>query len=190
MPSITSRVTGSDREAMLDLVRYYKVDVARNTAEKTPEGYRIHAQANGNQIRRLRAVGYGVEQLEDATQGGKARQKELREVMRKTTLSGEDLAMGRSPHYLSVADVERALAVAASTPNKPFVQLIKLPNKTWENRACHAVRVGKGIRRQSSGHLFPRRRPCPRVGKPGYSGQLPGPAYLGLPQQGRHHYRP
>ena len=154
MPIYHVKVTGSDREAMLDLVRYYKVDVARNTAEKTPEGYRIHAQANGHQIRRLRAAGYGVEQLEDATQGGKARQKEFREVFRKTTLSGEDLAMGRSPHYLSVADVERALAVAASTPNKPFVKLIKLPNKTWEKRACHAVRVGQGIGNNRPGIYF------------------------------------
>lgn len=154
MPNFHVKITGPDREAMLDLVRKYKVAVARNTAEETPEGYRIHAHANGSQIRRLKAAGYGVEQLEDATQGGKARQKELWEVMRKTTLSAEDLAMGRLPHYLNVADVERALAVAASPPNDTFVKLIKLPNKTWENRECSAVRVGKGIGGNRPGIYF------------------------------------
>jgi carboxypeptidase T len=148
------KITGRDREAMLDLVRKYKVAVARNTAEETPEGYRIHAHANGSQIRSLKAAGYTVEQLEDADKGGKARQKEFKEVKDKAEFSPEDLAAGRVPHYLSVADVERALSVAASPPNDAFVKLIKLPNKTWENRECSAVRVGKGIGNNRPGIYF------------------------------------
>jgi murein tripeptide amidase MpaA len=129
---------------MVDLVRKYQVDVARYTAQETPQGYRIHAHADGTTIQRLKAAGYTVEQLEDADKGGKARQKEFREVREKGTPSEEDLAAWRAPHYLSVADVERALAVAAAPPNNQFVTLIPLPNQTWENRRCTVVRVGKG----------------------------------------------
>ena len=46
--------------------------------------------------------------------------------------------------YLNVTEVESALAVAAAAPNASFSQLITLPNQTWENRTCHALKIGNG----------------------------------------------
>jgi carboxypeptidase T len=46
--------------------------------------------------------------------------------------------------YLNVDEVESALALAARPPNAAFSQLIRLPNKTWENRTCHALKIGNG----------------------------------------------
>jgi murein tripeptide amidase MpaA len=46
--------------------------------------------------------------------------------------------------YLNVVEVESALAVAANPPNDGFSQLITLPNRTWENRTCHALKLGRG----------------------------------------------
>src|ERR1700724_171743 len=46
--------------------------------------------------------------------------------------------------YLNVTEVEFALAVAAAAPNASFSQLITLPNQTWENRTCHALKIGNG----------------------------------------------
>src|SRR4051794_21963769 len=47
-------------------------------------------------------------------------------------------------HYLNVDDVESALANAAGAPNAAFTQLLPLPNKTWEGRQCHAIKIGRG----------------------------------------------
>jgi carboxypeptidase T len=46
--------------------------------------------------------------------------------------------------YLNVDEVESALAVATSAPYNAFTELITLPNLTWENRQCHAIKIAKG----------------------------------------------
>ena len=57
-------------------------------------------------------------------------------------------------HYLNVDDIESSLANAASGPNAPFTQLIKLPNKTWEGRECHAIKIGHGQQTGRPGIYF------------------------------------
>jgi carboxypeptidase T len=138
------RITAQNREKMLDLVRKYHIDVARNTAVQKPTGYCICAHADDSQILTLETAGYEVERIEDAGQAGKSRQKELMEAVGKAVSSAEHLAMGKWPHYLSVPDVEKTLAIAAAPPSDAFVKLLKLPYKTPENRACSAIRIGKG----------------------------------------------
>jgi carboxypeptidase T len=154
MPLFYVKITAPNGEAMFDLVRKYKITVASHTAEKTPSGYLIYAQADGKQIRRLEAAGYGVERLEDAGKAGKTRQEEVRKFSRKPELTVEDLTVAGISHYLSVVDVEKALAAAAVPPNDTFVKLIKLPNKTWENRECSALKIGKGSGRNRPGIYF------------------------------------
>jgi len=46
--------------------------------------------------------------------------------------------------YLNVSEVESALSAAAAPPNAGFSQLIVLPNQTWENRTCHALKIAHG----------------------------------------------
>jgi carboxypeptidase T len=46
--------------------------------------------------------------------------------------------------YLNLEEVETALTVATSVPYNAFTQLITLPNRTWENRRCHALRIANG----------------------------------------------
>jgi carboxypeptidase T len=46
--------------------------------------------------------------------------------------------------YLTVDEVESALAVAAAPPNQGFTELIALPHLTWEGRQCHAIKIGAG----------------------------------------------
>jgi len=46
--------------------------------------------------------------------------------------------------YLNVDEVESALSVATSAPYNTFTELITLPNLTWENRQCHAIKIAKG----------------------------------------------
>src|ERR1700738_2263071 len=142
MPRYHVKITGKDYTAMADLVRKYKVNVAIHTVETLDTGYRIDAHATGAQLKRLEAAGYGVVRYENADKEGKARQKEVRRVTKKA-VTAEALAVSTSSHYLNVVDVETALAAVAAPPNSGFTKLIKLPNKTWENRVCNALKIGK-----------------------------------------------
>jgi hypothetical protein len=79
MPRFHVKIVGRDYNAMADLVRKYKVNVARHTVETLADGgYRIDAHATGAQIRRLETAGYQVDRYEDADKAGKARQAEIR----------------------------------------------------------------------------------------------------------------
>jgi len=48
--------------------------------------------------------------------------------------------------YLNVVEVESALQVVAAT-HPGFTELVTLPHRTWENRACRAVRVAAELAR-------------------------------------------
>src|SRR2546423_13378154 len=87
MPRYHVKITGRDYNAMADLVRKYKVLVARHTVEKLAKGYRVDAHANGRQLRALESAGYKIKRLEDVDKGGKARQKEVSKVS-KTAAAG------------------------------------------------------------------------------------------------------
>lgn len=143
MPRYHVKITGKDYDAMADLVRKYKINVARHTVEKLKAGYRVDADANGRQLRTLEGAGYKIDRYEDVDKEGKKRQKEVRKVTKKA-VAAEALAVATSAHYLNVVEVETALAAVAAPPNDPFTKLIKLPNKTWGNRVCNALKIGKG----------------------------------------------
>src|SRR5205085_8142747 len=56
--------------------------------------------------------------------------------------------------YLNVEEVEAALQAAAAGPFSRIMQLVALPEPTWELRQCHAVRIGSGVRGQRPGVYF------------------------------------
>ena len=74
MPRYHVKITGKDYDAMADLVRKYKVTVARHTVERPKKGgYTVDAHVTGSQLRQLKAAGYTVRQREDVDKHGKAR---------------------------------------------------------------------------------------------------------------------
>ncbi len=153
MPRYHAKISGPDHNAMADLVRKYKVNVARHTVEKLADGgYSVDAHASGTQIRRLEAAGYKVERYEDADKIGKARQAEVRRPEKKRL--AEARAVATAGQYLNVVEVESALAAAAGPPNDSFTKLIALPKVTWENRVCHALKIAKGSGNNRPGIYF------------------------------------
>src|SRR2546421_325230 len=56
--------------------------------------------------------------------------------------------------YLNVEEGETAIALAAGPPNAEFTELITLPNQTWEQRSCHAIRVHHGAAAHSGVYLL------------------------------------
>ena len=100
MPRYHVKISGADYDAMADLVRKYKVNVARHTVEKLADGgYRVDAHANGTQLRLLEKAGYSVERYEDADKLGKARQAEVRKPGKKGWLR---LARSQTPVNISM----------------------------------------------------------------------------------------
>ncbi|HEV7861037.1 MAG TPA: M14 family metallopeptidase [Pyrinomonadaceae bacterium] len=155
MPRFHVKIAGRDYNAMADLVRKYQVNVARHTVESLADGsYRIDAHATGTQIRRLETAGYHVDRYEDADKSGKARQAEIRKIGKGKKSLTEAGVVATAGQYLSVAEVEAALTAVAAPPNDAFTKLLTLPSKTWENRVCHALKIGKGSGNNRPGIYF------------------------------------
>jgi len=152
MPRYHVKITGRDYQAMADLVLKYKVHVARHTVEKLARGYRVNAQADGRQLRALEAAGYKIKRLEDIDKEGKKRQREAKQAAKKTL--GPILPPVILARYYTVPEVEDALAALAKPPNDTFTSLVKLPNVTWEQRTCHALKIGKGAGTNRPGIYF------------------------------------
>jgi len=70
-------VTGKDREAMLDLVRKYKIQVSDHGSGSTPTGYTVHAIAEAADMEKLEKAGYRIHRHEDVDELGKQRQTEV-----------------------------------------------------------------------------------------------------------------
>jgi murein tripeptide amidase MpaA len=151
MPRYRVRITGKTYQAMADLVRKYKLNIAGHTGKRAGRGrYVVDAFADSDQVERLQAEGYKVEVKEDVQEAGTRRQQEVRSLRGPAVTRN----VASSSHYLNVTDVESSLANAASGPNAAFTQLIKLPNKTWEGRECTAIKVANGGHNDRPGIYF------------------------------------
>ena len=79
MPRYRVTISSTDREAMLDLVRKYKVGVLDHRARPPaqPGAYSVDAILEPPSISTLLQAGYAVERHEDVDELGKARQREV-----------------------------------------------------------------------------------------------------------------
>lgn len=156
MPRFHVKITGANYDAMADLVRKYKIQVNTHTVTKVATHYRVDAHATGTQISRLEAAGYKVVRYENADKVGKQRQQEVRKATKKAKAGRASVALRvtTAGKYLNVDEVEQALAAVAAPPNESFTKLVPLPNKTWENRTCNALKIGKGTGANAPGIYF------------------------------------
>jgi murein tripeptide amidase MpaA len=134
-------VAGKNYDAMADLVRKHKLNIAGHTGRKAGRGrYVVDAFADSGQIETLKSEGYRVDVHEDVQEAGATRQAEVRSF--GAAAVAHSVAAGN--RYLNVDDVERSIAAVAAGPNAAFTRLLALPNKTWEGRTCHALKVANG----------------------------------------------
>src|SRR5215831_17833574 len=144
-------IAGKNYDAMADLVRKHRLNIAGHTGKKAGRGrYVVHAFADSDQIERLRSEGYHVDVHEDVEQAGKKRQAEVR----SSAVRALSRNVASADHYLNVADIESSLAAAAGGANAGFTQLIQLPNKTWEGRQCQAIKIANGSQADRPGVYF------------------------------------
>jgi murein tripeptide amidase MpaA len=150
MPRYRVTITGKNYDAMADLVRTHRLNIAGHTGKKAGRRYVVDAFADSEQIETLQSAGYKVDVHEDVHEAGTRRQAEVRAV----AVHAAPASVATATQYLNVEDVESALARVAAGPNAAFTQLIALPNKTWEGRDCHAIRIGKGNQAGRPGIFF------------------------------------
>lgn len=150
MPRYRVTISGKSYDAMADLVRKHKLHIAGHTGKKAGRGYVVDAFADSDQIETLRSEGYGIEVREDVREAGRQRQAEVRAL----AFAAAGPTVATADHYLTVDDIETSLATAAGGPNAGFTQLIKLPNKTWEGRDCHAIKIAHGSQAGRPGIFF------------------------------------
>jgi hypothetical protein len=75
MPRYRIVITSKDREAMLDLVRKYHLDVSDHGSRYSEStGYTIDAAADATNIAKLKQAGYNVQKHEDIDKLGRERQ--------------------------------------------------------------------------------------------------------------------
>ncbi len=149
MPRYRATVFGKTYDAMADLVRVYRLHLAGHTGKKVgSRQFVADVFADDEQLARLREAGYEVDVHEDVEEAGKRRQAEVRQPGMRAAA-----AVAAVDHYLNVGDVETSLANAAAA-NPAFTQLFALPNKTWEGRTCHAIKIAKGSQQPRPGIYF------------------------------------
>jgi murein tripeptide amidase MpaA len=151
MPRYRVTIAGNTYDAMADLVRKYRLNIAGHTGKKTADArYVADAFANEAQIESLRSAGYAIEVHEDVQEAGRERQSEVGALAQR----GAARSVATAGHYLNVDDIETSLANSTTGPNAGFTSLIRLPNKTWEGRECHAIRIGHGSQSGRPGIYF------------------------------------
>lgn len=150
MPRYRITISGRDKAAMVDLVRKHGTQVFDHGIRFAADtGYTVAAYATPDEIRKLQQNGYAVVQHEDADEAGKARQREVGRGNRFTQPADTE-----STGYLNVEEVEQAVLKAAEAPYSGIAELITLPEKTWERRQCHALRIGSGSDANRTGVYF------------------------------------
>jgi len=78
MPRYRITITSKDREAMLDLVRKYKLQVFDHGIRYTEkDGHSVGAIVDAADLPKLEKAGYHVQRHEDVDELGKARQQEV-----------------------------------------------------------------------------------------------------------------
>ena len=82
MPRYRVTIAGKNYDAMADLIRKHRLNIAGHTGKKTGRGrYVVDAFADSDQIERLKSEGYGVDVREDVQEAGKKRQSEVRSLV-------------------------------------------------------------------------------------------------------------
>jgi carboxypeptidase T len=123
------------------------IDINRNsvTIDKKDSLFRIDAVISDEDIKKLEDEGYTVEKISDLASLSKERLKEVSRTNRFdsiNTMEGIEkftIAGG----YMNVTEIETAL-IQFNRNYPDLVELIELPNRTWEGRTSRAIRIHGG----------------------------------------------
>ncbi len=148
------RIVAKDRddarrldEMNLDLHR-------RGTQRQARDRFLIPGLLTGEQVDLVKKAGFEVQVVKDVSDVPLLRAAEVSRTNRfdKVTTAAE-MAPMTVQGYLNVDEIDAA-AANLSTQHSAVAKLIELPNKTWEDRISHAVRLGAGSQTDRIGVMF------------------------------------
>jgi murein tripeptide amidase MpaA len=116
---------------------------------------RVDAILSDEELHKLESAGYDVEKISDISEISKARLKEVSRTNRFSRMNTmADLeAFTVAGGYMNVEEIEDELKVHDQVYSD-LVELIKLPNKTWEGRVSTAIRIHSGTETDKPSVMF------------------------------------
>ena len=146
---ITENFEGLRSLGRLDLDLKY-----RATRQEGRNRFVVPGILSAEEIKKAKASGYEVNVIDDLSKIVDARKREVsRENRFLTARHAPDMAIRSVEGYLTADEVEEAL-INLSYEYPDIVEIIELPNRTWEARVSHAVRVGSGVNSDQTAVLF------------------------------------
>lgn len=148
------RITAKTPEKLRELDKF-ELDLKYRAAQKlATDRFMVPGVLTEEEIRQVGAAGYTVESVSDLSRVAEERVQEVSHINRFAEVAGlsgfeKRAVMG----YMTADEVESAL-INLQALHPDLVTLIELPNRTWENRISHAVRIRAGINAGRAGVLF------------------------------------
>jgi murein tripeptide amidase MpaA len=135
-------IEGLDRRNLTALSTRHRIVVVGHKENRRTGKVTIDAYIQPRQEKWLKERGFVVTRIEEIDAPARRRQKEGRRDAARRLARGRygDVIWGGG--YLTVDEIERAMELGEENHGDYF-ERIALPNKTWEKRRCHAMRIGK-----------------------------------------------
>ena len=145
-------ITGRDRRHLTELGPKHRILIV-GYREDPKRGILVDAYLAPGKMQLLRKHGYTVTRLEEVGSRARQRQEEGRTAAARRLKRGRYGDVTWAGGYLTADEIERAMVLGVEQfPG--YVERIPLPNRTWEKRRCHALRIGKGRGRRRPGICF------------------------------------
>lgn len=136
-------IEGLDRRSLTALGTRHRIVVVGHREDARTRKVTVDAYITPLQQKWLRRHGYPVTLIEEIDARARERQKEGRRSTEKRLARGRygDVIWGGG--YLNADEIERAMLLGEKN-HADYLERFALPHKTWEQRRCHAVRIGNG----------------------------------------------
>jgi len=145
-------ITGRDRRHLTELGPRHRILIV-GYREDARRGILVDAYLAPGKMQLLRKHGYTVTRLEEVGSRARQRQEEGRTAAARRLKRGHYGDVTWAGGYLTADEIERAMVLGVEQfPG--YVERVPLPNRTWEKRRCHALRIGKGRGRRRPGICF------------------------------------
>jgi carboxypeptidase T len=134
----------ANSSTQLRSLRELGIDIKEQSAfqDENDYSYKVDAIVSDEDINRLESEGYIVEKVSNLTDIAKSRLEEVSKTnrFREANTMADLQTFAVAGGYKTVEEIEEAL-IKFNEMNPDLVELLELPNKTWEDRTSRAIRI-------------------------------------------------
>ncbi len=147
-------VSSPSRNQLRELTEFHLDLHYRAARQEAPKRFVVPGVLNEDEIERVRAAGYDLTILHDLAKVSDVRLAEVSRTNRfKSGPALAEMVDLAVRGYMTVEEAADGLS-NISAQYSDLVELIEMPERTWERRTCHAVRVGGREASNGPGVLF------------------------------------